>query len=97
MCGLWKHSSLHPTLLAHIITLSEHDTESETLLWLENDVAMRLRYQDGDSDLGNSSAIPIRRRYNQICYAYGLVVSNVSLTLTAMFTLAQTKHICALN
>lgn len=81
------------SLLAHIITLSKHDTESEALLWLENDVAMCLRYQNGDFDLGNSSAIPIRFRYNQICDAYGLVVSNVSLTLAAIFT----KHTCALN
>lgn len=51
---------------------------------------MRLRYQNGDSDLDDSSAIPIR--YNQICYAFGLVVSNVSLTLTAKFTLAQKKN-----
>lgn len=90
---------LHPTLFAHIITQSEHDAESEALLWLENDVAIHLRYQNGDSDLGDFSAIPIRCRYSQICYACGLVVSNVSVMSVqpfcvhlkgiAMFTLAQ--------
>lgn len=48
--SLWTMETLvlHPTLFAHIITLSEHDAESEALLRLENDVAMRLRYQNGD-------------------------------------------------